>query len=541
MNFSKTFSIIIAVFVLTLGAYLAFPQGYQWQTTHNGWSSGQVRLESVIFRATIHPLHIDIEEEAVIGTTGDVWNGDAKTLEIAGTYAATKGTTIRSLLLWNGDKILKAKMMDKRKADSLYEATVDRQKPQVFPRDPAMIYMISPDVYQIKIYPVEIGKSRKIRVLYTLPKQSSSMTEFSFKSIFMDGMPAAQIPSQFKFYAKYAAGNKNQYTLLSTVGARLLEEGVTYLLHTSDFFTPSSVWWANQGSVQFDIEAQNEQKTLAFTQKNTSGGVTSNYSIVLGPTPDALNQEILDWEKERYSFELRVKNGSETYSTTVSVGNSYNLYLKSASSWDHKLSWKLWKGKDLVGEYIEDVSVDSTSLSNKYIPMLWGIQQTMVEKNGNWGAYYGFIDNRMSLLALEADSLRGELASKYIESGVPELLPNEILVDLSKYPKLPSESFSMDQQQPAQTGITTKDGLYISFLGSKFLPGNILKIMLSQASGKTATIKIYNLQGKLVLQTSVQIKNDNGFELQLNKSLSGKFQMVIEIEQKIFKTSIEMR
>lgn len=158
----------ICLLSLCVGSALAT---IQWQTTHNGFSSGTCRLESSSLRLLIYPYHIDVEEEAIIAPQGEVWSGDKNSLEISSSFTLTPGSAVRAMLLWNGSTILKAKLRDKIAADSLYEEVVDRQEEVFIPRDPALIEKIDPDTYRYKIYPVDINGSRRIRIRYSIPLQ----------------------------------------------------------------------------------------------------------------------------------------------------------------------------------------------------------------------------------------------------------------------------------------------------------------------------------------------------------------------------------
>ncbi|MBD3317261.1 MAG: hypothetical protein GF344_15855 [Chitinivibrionales bacterium] len=105
----------------------------------------------------------------MIATRGNVWSGDQSTLEIFGEFEMSPGTAIRSMLLWQGNTILKAKLKDRTAADSAYEEVVDRRRTQIVPRDPALIESLGGNRYRFKIYPVALARSRKIRILYTVP------------------------------------------------------------------------------------------------------------------------------------------------------------------------------------------------------------------------------------------------------------------------------------------------------------------------------------------------------------------------------------
>lgn len=157
---------ILAVFLFP-GMALA---QIRWQTTHAGTSSGDCQLVSTRLTFTINEFCANVEEEAVITAVGRVASGDSMTLEIFGTFTVTPGTCVRSMLLWNGNVILKAKLLDRNLANKQYEDIVHRDTiVPVVRRDPCLIEYLGNSVYRFKIYPVAANHSRKIRILYTVP------------------------------------------------------------------------------------------------------------------------------------------------------------------------------------------------------------------------------------------------------------------------------------------------------------------------------------------------------------------------------------
>lgn len=163
---------VVLAFFLAAGAQAQVT----WQTTHTetpgtGFNSGACGLENSALRVSIFPAYLDVEEDAEISALGTVDPAnDPKTLEISGTFTMPAGTAIIGALLWEGDKVLQGRLLDRRTADSLYEEIVDRNStPPVRPRDPLILELTGPDTYRFRIYPVAAGHSRRIRLRYQLP------------------------------------------------------------------------------------------------------------------------------------------------------------------------------------------------------------------------------------------------------------------------------------------------------------------------------------------------------------------------------------
>lgn len=145
-----------------------------WQTTKTtvgGFNSGACGLERAELRVKVFPAYLEMEEDLEISANGVVDPGnDPGTLEITGNFRLPEGAAITGALLWDGERVLEAKLLDRKSADSLYEAMVDRNStPPVRPRDPLILELIGEGSYRLRIYPVRLGHARHFRLRYQLP------------------------------------------------------------------------------------------------------------------------------------------------------------------------------------------------------------------------------------------------------------------------------------------------------------------------------------------------------------------------------------
>ena len=101
---------------------MAAAQSMMWQAVHfpqNAWpSNGSCNLKQGSITVTLHKFYADVEEEATIAPTGTCDYGDPQSLEITGTFTLSEGSALRSMLLWNGTQMLKAKLRETAKADN---------------------------------------------------------------------------------------------------------------------------------------------------------------------------------------------------------------------------------------------------------------------------------------------------------------------------------------------------------------------------------------------------------------------------------------
>ncbi len=146
-----------------------------WQTTHTsiagGYNSGACQLDRGSLTVKVHQAYLEVEEDAEISPVGTVTTGnDPKTLELVGNFTMPSGATITGGILWDGDKILQGRLLDRHAADSLYDTLVNRNStpPTVRPRDPLILESVGTDAYRFRIYPAEPGHSRHLRLSYQL-------------------------------------------------------------------------------------------------------------------------------------------------------------------------------------------------------------------------------------------------------------------------------------------------------------------------------------------------------------------------------------
>ncbi|HAO99791.1 MAG TPA: hypothetical protein DCQ83_07075, partial [Fibrobacteres bacterium] len=145
-----------------------------WQTTAttiSGYNSGSCTLLNGTVKYKVFPAYLDVEEDVEIGTSGTVTTGnDPNTLEIVATFSLPAGATIIGGLLWDGDRLLEGKLLDRGVADSIYEDLVNRNStPPPRPRDPMIIELTGTNTYRLRVYPVALGHSRHFRLRYQLP------------------------------------------------------------------------------------------------------------------------------------------------------------------------------------------------------------------------------------------------------------------------------------------------------------------------------------------------------------------------------------
>ena len=435
---------VVAILSISLLFPATIMAQIQWQTTHNGTDQGECQLASNAIRMTVYPFHVDVEEEAIITAIGDVWWGDPSTLELFGEFSLTKGSALRSMLLWSGGKILKAKLKDRAAADSAYEAIVDRSKPQVFARDPAEITFLGNNRYRFRIYPVAINNSRKVRILYSVPFQMFlNGPQFQITTAFTTG--AQQTPTQIPIEIRKATPAAGTYIITYGYTKKTVQFGATYQIPITAFWADTYDEWGyyiGTSAKPIIIAPDTNFSTTAYTATLSSGKTAGNYTAVFATPPDtvlaALNELSPD---ESSSIEAKVVAGDKAYITDFTQMGYLGVYMKSTAAWDSSVYWTVYnsQGKTVL-QCRKSYKPHSDSLIKTMLPFVWAAKYSLVEGNDYLGALFGFIDRRMSLLAQESDTLSTSEAAKWAEAGVPQLQPEEIVLFGSQSPIPPSDN-----------------------------------------------------------------------------------------------------
>lgn len=409
-----------------------------WQTTHTaneggGYNSGTCVLQSASLRVRVHPASLDVEEDAEIGVVGSVSTGnDGKSLEIVGTMALPEGAAITGALLWDGNRVLEGKLLDRKTADSLYEEMVDRNsRPPARPRDPLIIDRVGPGLFRFRIYPVALGFSRHLRVRYQLaaitgPEGVQMPFKAGIASLF--GGSNLQIPVTFedggrmpKALYVQASGTRTEMTLPRT-----------RLMKAAELDLGGNSWdiWGNLTTVSGSaIMPAAPMRSLAlrtrFSQGLMAGSYLSLYATVSQDVLKALNI------RSASSLTVTVRTAKKAYELPVACDGglaagcgSLAFHGKSDQDWNDTLEWAAF---DAAGKQLARAAVKasvSEQANDTNAAVLWAASphRFSEKKELPAGPVYGFVDEWASLLSLPKDTITAAMMQFYAENGVPRIV-----------------------------------------------------------------------------------------------------------------------
>jgi hypothetical protein len=472
--------------ILGLNTLSAQTLRYTTTRAHNGSPSiGNAELSQNKVEIHLGTEIATIYEEANISIPQrNELRGDPNSIEINYDFSLDPGNFIQSLLLWNGNQILKAKLMDANEAFKAYEAVVDRDVINIKPRDPAFIRQISSSRYQLSIYPVSLGGTRKIRIRYAIPLESlGSMQTFLWRPLFSD---ADLSPKELEL--KIVKPDSLD-VLLNNQGAILnIKNNVNYLVPYKTF----ERWYSNSnpaGKLRITTTYKTPPSSLSF--HDTRSYSAGYYHVAKTKIPTEIYAYIKEQSPQTWNISATVSTGTNSYGSTAlrPQDSLVTLYIKSSQAWDQKIQWTLADQNGKVA--LEHTQAISNLRQDSLAALLWAAKATQNQSAISYGALFGYVDAKMALLALEKDTLPQSLYAQYQNSGVPLLNPNEIQIEASKLPVLPEEQAIFEYNS-----LTGTHSLNLQF--ALQIQNNLLHAQLQSPSSEPIQAVILGANGQVI-------------------------------------------
>lgn len=163
----QTLRKILIVLGLLVSSNMAQAYDYlQIQHPQQTWRYGQGTIEQAVI--SIKPQGIYMEYGLYLTFSARNLGFSANdSVEVQFFFDLPKEAIVHDLWLWVDDQIMRALIMDRWTASSIYEDIVSRR------RDPAILFKNGENSYELRIYPMRGNKTRKIKLTYLMPAQWS--------------------------------------------------------------------------------------------------------------------------------------------------------------------------------------------------------------------------------------------------------------------------------------------------------------------------------------------------------------------------------
>jgi hypothetical protein len=186
----KKFSAFFILLNLFFGEIYA-TEYLQVRDVNSWWSNGPGIIDSASL--LIEPKGIYAECTLILDFAADETQyGNMDSLEVNMNFRLPEGSEITDLVLWINDDPITGEWYDRWTASLIYESIVQRRI------DPAILTQVSPNEYNIKVFPLLTYLKRKIKIRYLTPISNLITNKPSVPIPFNILKLSSSMPSAFK-------------------------------------------------------------------------------------------------------------------------------------------------------------------------------------------------------------------------------------------------------------------------------------------------------------------------------------------------------
>lgn len=164
--FKKTLK--LSLLILALITNISYANSWLWvEDPKRPWIDGQGTIEQAIISVRPQGIYMEFGLYLTFSARGLNFS-NADTVEVQFYFELPEDAIVHDSWLWIGNDVIRAKIMDKWTASSIYEDIVKRR------RDPSILYKITERQYELRIFPMAGNETRKIKISYLAATQWSS-------------------------------------------------------------------------------------------------------------------------------------------------------------------------------------------------------------------------------------------------------------------------------------------------------------------------------------------------------------------------------
>jgi hypothetical protein len=157
-------TLLAGIYTYTANAYTTL----RMQDPQKTWVSFQSKFDTVVLSIKPKGAYFECGLYLTFSTGPNVatyssYNSD--TFEMQHFFDLPEGSFIHDSWLWVGNQIVQASIIDRGRAQMIYEGIVNRR------RDPSILYKNSATQYELRVFPVDKNEKRKVKITYMVPAQ----------------------------------------------------------------------------------------------------------------------------------------------------------------------------------------------------------------------------------------------------------------------------------------------------------------------------------------------------------------------------------
>lgn len=161
----------------------------------NSWYTYQGTIEEASLSVRPEGLFMEYGLNLTFSSRGTNWTSVNDSLEVILRFDLPANAIVHDSWLWMGKDTVKAIIMDKWSASSIYESIVKRR------RDPSILTKLSATQYELRVFPMAGNETRKVKITYLMPASWS-------KTNVLANLPTAilntskYLPAKFPIYTR---------------------------------------------------------------------------------------------------------------------------------------------------------------------------------------------------------------------------------------------------------------------------------------------------------------------------------------------------
>lgn len=160
----KKITVIFVIFITILSTTFSFAYDRLKVQNPQTRRSGTGTIEEAVLSVRPQGLYMEYGLYLTFSARGLNFN-DNELLEVQLFFDLPEDVIVNDLWLWVEDQIMRALIMDRWTASSIYESIVNRR------RDPAILFKRDNNSYELRIYPMKGNETRRIKLSYLMPTQ----------------------------------------------------------------------------------------------------------------------------------------------------------------------------------------------------------------------------------------------------------------------------------------------------------------------------------------------------------------------------------
>ncbi len=395
----------------------------------NSWETYQGTIENASL--TVAPKGLFMEYGLILefSSKGTKWTNVKDTLEVTLNFDLPENAMITDSWLWFGEDTIKAVILDRWTASSIYESIVNRR------RDPSVLYKQSATQYELRVFPMAGSETRKVKITYLVPV-SWNKTNISSELPISILKTSATLPSELTVYTWENEQGKNP---VITNDENLQFKNIT------------DVNYGECKSVEIPSSKFSSNLKIAFDTPLTNGVYFSKFSVAdegyyqLALSPASfLNSTATKKVAVLVDFEAsntELKNTEildilkEEMQNNLSSNDSFNLIFSNLNILRHSEKWVQATNENIESAF-QILNNDLSDYSNLAALLANGIE--FINENGN--------DGKILLVSNSSQYYDYQVANKLIDDLL-EMMTIKIPIHITDYQTLNYRYYYTDQFQ----------------------------------------------------------------------------------------------